>query len=51
MKKEELIKKLESTELPKIELQSHRRRLRIALLDADYPKRQREVAILDLTKS
>jgi hypothetical protein len=51
MKKEELIKKLESTELPKIELQSHRSRLRIALLDADYPERQREVAILDLTKS
>jgi hypothetical protein len=50
MKKEELIKKLESTELPKIELQSHRRRLRIALLDADYPERQREVSILDLTK-
>jgi hypothetical protein len=51
MNKEELIKKLESTELPKIELQSHRRRLRIALLDADYAERQREVAILDLTKS
>jgi len=51
MKKEELIKKLESTELPKIELQSHRRRLKIALLDADYPERQREFAILDLTKS
>jgi len=51
MKKEELIKKLQSTELPKIELQSHRRRLRIALLDADYPERQREVAVLDLTKS
>ena len=51
MKKEELIKKLESTECPKIELQSHRRRLKIALLDADYLERQREVAILDLTKS
>jgi hypothetical protein len=51
MKKEELIKKLESTELPKIELQSHRRRLRMALLDADYSERQREVAILDVTKS
>jgi hypothetical protein len=51
MKKEELIKRLESTELPKIELQSHRRRLRIALLNADYPERQREVSISDLTKS
>ena len=51
MNKEELIKKLESTELPKIELQSHRRRLRIALLDADYLERQREGTILDPTKS
>jgi hypothetical protein len=51
MKKEELIKRLESVELPKIELQSHRRRLRLALLNADYPERQREVSILDLTKS
>jgi len=50
MNKEELIKKLESTELPKIELQSHRRRLRLALLNADYPERQREVSILGLTK-
>ena len=51
MNKEELIKKLQSTELPKIELQSHRRRLRLALLNADYPERQRKVSILDLTKS
>ena len=51
MKKEELIKKLESTGLPKIELQSHRRRLRIALLNADYPEGQREVSIWDLAKS
>jgi hypothetical protein len=51
MKKEELVKKLKSAELPKIELQSHRRQLRIALLNADYSKRQPEVPILDLTKS
>jgi hypothetical protein len=51
MKKEELIKKLESVELPQIELQSHRRRLRTALLNADYPERQREVSIRDLVKS
>ena len=51
MKEEELIKKLENVELPDIELQSHRRRLRMALLDAGYLKRQRGVAILELAKS
>lgn len=51
MREEELIKKLESVELPDIELQSHRRRLRMALLDAGYLQRQREVAILELAKS
>jgi len=51
MKEEELIKKLESVELPEIELQSHRRRLRTALLNASYSQRQREVAILELAKS
>ncbi len=51
MKEEELIKKLESVELPEIELQSHRRRLRMALLGAGYLKRQRGVAILELAKS
>jgi len=51
MNKEELIKKLESAKLPKIELQSHRRQLRIALLNADYSERQPEVTISDLTKS
>ena len=51
MKEEELIKKLENVELPRIELQSHRCRLRMALLDAGYLQRQREVAILELAKS
>ena len=51
MKKEELIEKLRSAELPKIELQSHRRQLRIALLNADYSERQPEVTISDLMKS
>jgi len=41
MKEEELIKRLENVELPEIELQSHRRRLRMALLDAGYLQRQR----------
>lgn len=51
MREEELIKKLESVRLPEIELQSHRRRLRMALLNAGYLQRQREVAILELAKS
>ena len=51
MKEEDLIKKLENVELPEIELESHRRRLRMALLDAGYLKRQREVAIWELAKS
>ena len=51
MKEEELIKKLESTELPEIELQSHRRRLKMALLDADYLKKRRGVSIMELAKS
>jgi len=51
MRKKELINKLESIRLPEIELQSHQRRLRMALLNAGYLQRQREVAILDLAKS
>ena len=51
MREEELIKKLESVELPRIELQSHRRRLRMALLSTGYLRRQRGVATLDLAKS
>lgn len=51
MKEEELIKKLESVKLPSIELQSHRRRLRMALLNADYLQRRPGVTILDLAKS
>ncbi|MBA7505640.1 hypothetical protein ES706_04316 [subsurface metagenome] len=51
MKEEELIKKLENVKLPRIELQSHQRRLRMALLAAGYLKRQRRATILDLAKS
>ena len=51
MKEEELIKKLENIELPEIELQSHRRRLRMALLSAGYLQRRPGVAMLDLAKS
>ena len=51
MKKEELIRKLENVELPDIRLQSHQSRLRMALLDAGYSRRQRGFAILELAKS
>jgi hypothetical protein len=51
MKEEELIRKLENVELPDIKLQSHQRRLRMALLDASYLKRQSGVTILELVKS
>ena len=51
MKEEELIKKLENAELPEIELQSHQRRLRMALLAAGYLQRRPRVTILDLAKS
>ena len=51
MKEEELIKKLESVELPEIELQSHRRRLKMALLDTVCLKKRWEVGIMELAKS
>ena len=51
MKEEDLIKKLENVELPDIKLQGHQRRLRMALLEDGYRKRQRGVAIFDLVKS
>ncbi|MFC1970521.1 hypothetical protein ACFLV0_01085 [Chloroflexota bacterium] len=51
MKEEELIKKIENVELPDIKLQSHKSRLRMALLDADYLKKQRGISFLELAKS
>jgi hypothetical protein len=51
MKEEELIKKLENTELPKIELQSHRRRLRMALLQSGYFQEQPKVGVFSQAKS
>lgn len=51
MKEEELMKKLEKVELPKIELESHRRRLRMALLDSDYFKKRQEVTFMELVKA
>jgi len=51
MREEDLIKKLENVELPEIEVQSHRRQLRMALLDAGYLRGQRGVTILEVAKS
>lgn len=51
MKEEDLIKKLENIELPDIKLQSHQRRLRKALFDADYIRKRRGITILELAKS
>ncbi|MCL0091863.1 hypothetical protein M1N59_01180 [Dehalococcoidales bacterium] len=51
MKEEELIKKLESVKLPSIEIQSHRRQLKMALLNADYLQRRPGVTTLGLAKS
>jgi len=41
MKKEDLIKQLENIELPEIEIQSHQRRLRLALLSSGYFKEKK----------
>ena len=51
MKEEELIKKLENAKVPDIKLESHQRRLKMALLDAGYLNRQPRVTILGLAKS
>ena len=51
MKEEDVIKKLENVELPVISVQSHQRRLRMALLDTGYLRKQRKVAVLELAKN
>jgi hypothetical protein len=51
MKEEDLIKKLKSVELPDIERQSHRRRLKMALLDTGYPCRRRNNTIWERAES
>jgi hypothetical protein len=51
MKEEELIKKLENTALPGIEVQSHRRRLRMALLDSEYFREQPKVGVFGQVSS
>ncbi|MFW6118311.1 MAG: hypothetical protein ACOC6R_02320 [Chloroflexota bacterium] len=52
MKEEELIKKLEKVELPRTELESHRQRLRMAVLNAGHLlNEQPRVTTLALAKS
>lgn len=50
MKEEKLMKQLDKVELPKIELESHRRRLRMALLDSGYFEKRQEVTFMELVK-
>jgi hypothetical protein len=50
MKEEELSKKLESVETPRIELESHRSRLRMALLNSDYFNKKRGNKIVDAVR-
>lgn len=40
MEEKDLIKKLETLELPEIELKSHKENLKMALLNSDYFKKQ-----------
>ena len=51
MKKEELIKKLEQVELPQIELESHRSRLKMALLESDTFKKRQEHTFMEAVKN
>jgi len=51
MKEEELLKKLESVELPEIEIESHRNWLRTALLTTGYTEKRWGVIVYDSVKS
>jgi len=51
MKEEDLTKKLENIQLPKVKLESHQRRLRMALLDSDYFKKRQEVTFMEMVKA
>jgi hypothetical protein len=51
MKEEELKEKLERVEIPHIELESHRSRLRMALLDSGYFKKRRGNKIMDAVRT
>jgi hypothetical protein len=51
MKEEELKEKLKRVEIPHIELESHRSRLKMALLNSDYFKNRRGNRILDAVRT
>ncbi|MFZ2146581.1 MAG: hypothetical protein WAV28_05110 [Sedimentisphaerales bacterium] len=46
MNKDDLIKKLENLDLPEVELQSHQRRLKMALLNSGYWKGETTMSLL-----
>ena len=51
MKEEELKEKLERVEIPRIELESHRSRLKMALLNSDYFKKEKGNGIMYAVKT
>ncbi|MEE9473407.1 MAG: hypothetical protein V3V82_05435, partial [Acidimicrobiia bacterium] len=51
MKEDELDRKLGNVELPDIEVTGHRSRLRTALLESGYFKKQQEATIMEVAKS
>ena len=51
MKEEEFKEKLEGVEIPQIELESHRSRLKMALLNSDYFKKKRGNRLLDAARA
>ncbi len=51
MKEVELIKRLENTEIPEIEVRSHRRALKMALLNAGYLQGERQATVLTRVKT
>ncbi len=51
MKDKDLIKKLENVELPEVELPSHQRRLKMALLESGYLRTRQSATVLDRIKN
>jgi hypothetical protein len=51
MKDEDLIKKLENVELPGVELPSHQRRLKMALLESGYLRKRQSATVLARVKN
>ena len=51
MKEEELIERLRGLRLPDIQLESHRRRLKMAVLNSGYSRNKQEVTFLDMVKT